>query len=279
MQNRIIGSHLSNWNSAGRLEAIPANHSKKIIDKYSQVIGSIASETFQQLPVSDDGHRKLERIAALIFCNDRFSDRASSVVIAGFGTKQAFPALSSYTVEFKMLGKTKYRLDRERLVDRQKSAMIIPFAYREMVDSFMEGVNPQYRHFIEGYLSELFKSIPSRIVRTIKGASGKEKKEMSERLTKSFGKIYDEFMHTMEDYSREVHVEPVLGVVDTLPKEELAEMAEALVSLTSFKQKMSLDEQTVGGPIDVAVISKGDGFIWIKRKHYFKAEQNPHYFK
>jgi hypothetical protein len=42
---------------------------------------------------------------------------------------------------------------------------------------------------------------------------------------------------------------------------------------------MSLDAETVGGPIDVAVISKGDGFVWIKRKHYFKAELNHQFFK
>ena len=30
-----------------------------------------------------------------------------------------------------------------------------------------------------------------------------------------------------------------------------------------------MSDETVGGPIDVAVVSKGDGFIWIKRKHYF----------
>ena len=32
-------------------------------------------------------------------------------------------------------------------------------------------------------------------------------------------------------------------------------------------------------PIDVAVISKGDGFIWIRRKHYFNAELNPSFFR
>ena len=55
------------------------------------------------------------------------------------------------------------------------------------------------------------------------------------------------------------------------------ELLGALVSLTSFKRKFSLDAETVGGPIDVAVLSKGDGFVWIKRKHYFKAELNPHF--
>lgn len=57
-----------------------------------------------------------------------------------------------------------------------------------------------------------------------------------------------------------------------------AAMAESLVNLTSFKRKMSMDAETVAGPIDVAVISKGDGFIWIKRKHYFERELNPQFF-
>ncbi|MEA1869822.1 MAG: hypothetical protein U9N09_06735 [Euryarchaeota archaeon] len=39
-----------------------------------------------------------------------------------------------------------------------------------------------------------------------------------------------------------------------------------------------MDAETVAGPIDVAVISKGDGFIWIKRKHYFERELNPQFF-
>jgi len=50
------------------------------------------------------------------------------------------------------------------------------------------------------------------------------------------------------------------------------------VNLTSFKRRISLQAETVGGPIDVAVISKGDGFIWIKRKHYFKPELNQAFF-
>jgi hypothetical protein len=66
--------------------------------------------------------------------------------------------------------------------------------------------------------------------------------------------------------------------VANLPKEELAGMAESLVSLTSFKRRVSHDPETVGGPIDVAVISKGDGFIWIKEKHYFDLALNHQFF-
>jgi hypothetical protein len=63
-----------------------------------------------------------------------------------------------------------------------------------------------------------------------------------------------------------------------LPKDELAAMAEALVNLTAFKRRMTDSLETVGGPIDVAVISKGDGLVWVKRKQYFPRELNHHFF-
>ena len=89
----------------------------------------------------------------------------------------------------------------------------------------------------------------------------------------------------LEDYQKELNafrehyfIRPVTRTVSLLPKDELAAMAEALVNLTSFKQRVTIGTETVGGPIDVAVISKGDGFIWIKRKYYFDRQLNPAYF-
>ena len=70
----------------------------------------------------------------------------------------------------------------------------------------------------------------------------------------------------------------VMSMLSFLPKQELAYMAESLVNLTAFKRKVSDDHETVGGPIDVALISKTDGFIWVKRKHYFSPELNHHFF-
>ena len=68
-----------------------------------------------------------------------------------------------------------------------------------------------------------------------------------------------------------------MEVVSALPKHELAEMAETLMSLTSFKRKVTMQTESVVGPIDVAVITKGDGFIRIKRKKYFESEWNPQF--
>ena len=66
-------------------------------------------------------------------------------------------------------------------------------------------------------------------------------------------------------------------MVTMLPKDELPHLAESLVALTSLQRHVSHAAETVGGPIDVALISKGDGLIWIKRKHYFSPELNPQF--
>lgn len=87
-----------------------------------------------------------------------------------------------------------------------------------------------------------------------------------------------EYRKYLKAHIEETHVQPILDAVAALPKEELASMARALVNLTSFKRRVTLDAETVGGPIDVAVISKGDGLIWIDRKHYFDPALNHHFF-
>jgi hypothetical protein len=85
-------------------------------------------------------------------------------------------------------------------------------------------------------------------------------------------------MEQLEKLRNERHLAPIQQAVANMPKDELGHAASRLVSLNWFQKRMSLNDETVGGPVDVAVISKGDGLIWIERKHYFRPELNRHFF-
>jgi hypothetical protein len=97
-------------------------------------------------------------------------------------------------------------------------------------------------------------------------------------LGRTVDALKQEFQQKLSAFVAEHYIAPVLDAVELLPKDQLAVMAETLVALTSFKRKMSRDIESVGGAVDVAVISKGDGLIWTKRKHYFDPSLNPRYF-
>jgi hypothetical protein len=93
-------------------------------------------------------------------------------------------------------------------------------------------------------------------------------------LEQAFDHVSNELRDGVDRVSRNRFAAPIIDTVSALPKHELAEMAEALINLASFRKRVSPDLETVGGPADVAVISKGDGFVWIKRKHRFRSDRN-----
>ena len=112
----------------------------------------------------------------------------------------------------------------------------------------------------------------------LRAIDGKAKRKLSKILFKSSQKMLKEFLGDLNKYKKEEFSDPVLAVVAVLPRDELASMAESLIKLTSFKRRVSMDDETVAGAIDVAVISKSDGFVWINRKRYFDKELNPRFF-
>jgi len=64
-------------------------------------------------------------------------------------------------------------------------------------------------------------------------------------------------------------------VVPAMPLQDAIDLAEFLVDLTIKFSRFSQGAPTVGGPIEIAVISKHEHFKWIRRKHYYSPELNP----
>jgi len=159
------------------------------------------------------------------------------------------------------------------------SASIVAFAQSEMVSLFMNGIDDDYADFVNSFTSQAFTTgYPDTISTALDKYLGKNDKDVVLQKIRDIGKeLSSKLGSAIRQYAKFAHSDLIVEIVNHLPKEELAAMAEALVNLTSFKRHVTRQAETVGGPIDVAVISRGDGFIWIKRKHYFSQQLNPHF--
>lgn len=74
------------------------------------------------------------------------------------------------------------------------------------------------------------------------------------------------------------HCNNALGaqvVTPAMPIQDAIDIAEFLIQTTINYVKYTPGHQTVGGPIEIAAITKHEGFKWIKRKHYYNSAQNP----
>ncbi len=274
------------WKDAEVIPSIPEGFADEIRKKYGGRIREIKKAVFQKLPLTSSSSRQLTEIAVSLFL--KFPDGAqvpntSGAVIAGFGEDDFYPVLEAFLFGGKIEGVVKHK--REKLVEISYSsqAAILPFAQSEMVFTFMDGVDPTYQNVLDRFVGEFCISYPELLLDNIDGVSDEQKRDLRQRLQDLGTSKFNEFIAASASYRQRNHVNPVMNVVRSLPKDELAGMAESLINLTSFKRRVSMEAETVGGPIDVAVISKGDGFIWIKRKHYFESDLNPqflaNYFK
>lgn len=64
-------------------------------------------------------------------------------------------------------------------------------------------------------------------------------------------------------------------VQSAMPIQDAIDLAEFLVETTIKFSRFTVDWATCGGPIEVAAITKHEGFKWTKRKLYFDTKLNP----
>lgn len=183
----------------------------------------------------------------------------TGVVLAGMGESEPFPVLQHYHVGTIAAGRLRFAKFDEARVTREDTSSVVPLAQRGMIDLFYCGIYPTLRDRLGEMMRE-------SLVTALSGKGSRPSAKLLERVEKDF----DEALKKEIDQK---YTQPLVAAVAALPRHELAAMAEALVSLTAFRARMSVEEmETVGGPVDVAVISKGEGFVWVKRKDLVKSQ-------
>ncbi|MGR3914499.1 MAG: hypothetical protein OD918_08275 [Gammaproteobacteria bacterium] len=207
--------------------------------KYGQLIAKERKDVFKNYRLPPKTQCALDNLIFESISRTNFRSMETVIVFAGFGEDEYMPTCIAYAVEGMLeILKEKFRCHHiKEQISPENTAMVWPFAQSAMVHTFLDGISPQ----IESDLKDAL----------IDESFSEKLKEAKENFREPF-------------------------VVESFPKDELVAMAETLVNLTKFRLRVTSQQETVGGPIDVAVITKGDGFVWVKKKQYFPAELNPH---
>ena len=254
------------------------NRSRK---HYLELFKEFQDGVFQSLKIEPATVEKLNDLAIFIHTRAVFSRATSGLVFAGYGESEIYPSVVNLELEGVIRGRLKYRLreDKSRKITSNRDSFIYPFAQEDMVNLFMNGVNSQVLSYMQTALTAFIERVPGLIKDDDLKSEDRSPAEIKDELLLSLRAALGSYYQGFGQHIRTAHITPVMNMVRVLPKDELAAMAEALVNLTAFKRKVTNTLETVGGPVDVAVISKGDGLVWVKRKHYFPPELNASFYK
>ncbi|HEX2076599.1 MAG TPA: hypothetical protein VHG08_02790 [Longimicrobium sp.] len=277
VEDEVIGQAHEGWEKFELAEGLAEEFVTHLKEKHFEALNALIEEVFEDLPLSGIHRDQLLDLAIWVTCKFAKQPRPgeAGIVVAGYGENDVYPSIRSYRVAAVIENHLLYTKDRHHDVSTG-GAVVVPFAQSEMVYTFMEGVEPYYQSTIENELEDVLKQFADTAAKGC-GLQGKARQEFRKKLQAFSEQVRQNFRTKSKQYRREHFALPAISVTAVLPKDELAAMAESLVNLTFFRRRMSMAAETVGGPVDVAVISKGDGFIWIKRKHYFSKELNPHF--
>ena len=202
----------------------------------------------------------------------------TEMVFWGFGDKELFPSYYSYVVSLALDGRIKYSAKSIYEVSNLNNACVEPFAQTDVANTVIRGVDDELRVRFYDYYKSSISTFRDSIL-TVLTSTGAPKELINAMSSIDVDSYTKTFVKGMDQYIQESYIDKLVKTVSYLSKEDLADMAESLVRMTCLKRRITSEEESVGGPVDVAVITKGDGFVWLKRKHYFDAELNPHYFE
>jgi hypothetical protein len=235
----------------------------------------IGPEVFGDLPLVDSAVEFLVELAVDYLLRAR-SGSFSGVAVAGFGSGQLLPALSEAFVDGVLDGRLRWWWGRKQDVAASNAGIVL-FAQDDMGRAFIEGVSPKYELAIEELLRNVIQGYPTVLMDGIEGFPSEARQLIESRHPTIGQDVLTQALGALAQWRKQAFIDELMTIVQGLPKEELAAFAEALVNLTSLRRRLSREAETVGGPVDVAVISKGDGLIWLRRKHYFDPSMNPQY--
>ena len=200
------------------------------------------------------------------------------IVIAGFNKNSHFPSFFHAKAVFNYKGKIKIHNEFSKI--NHMGSFILPIAQKDVIVTFITGIDDKMEEGliinVDGLIENYSNNLKTELNKNLdidKELLKKINREI-DRITANYDKHNLEFTTALYQLKND-NIKPILHSINSLPKEELVEIAESLIKTTSVKRKVSSDIESVGGFIDVAIITKGDGFIWKKRKQFIDPDLNP----
>ena len=270
---KTINKHLKYLEKKGESSLMESIRAQTISTTHWDMVEEPIDDIFPQFTLSQSTRKALHKVFHLSIKSAGFSNGHSSIVVAGFGEDEIFPTLCAMKTDGIVGNKLKSDLFLSAITRDKSPVHIVPFAQSEMVNRFMEGIDPEFLEYLHISLAEQLYLMGRGVLDAHRLANDPRLKALRNVASQQGS----EYFERAKQFRFKKYVYPVMAIMQHLPKEALGNMAEALVNLTSLKRRISQEQETVGGPIDVAVISKGDGFVWIKRKHYIDPALNLHY--
>ena len=192
------------------------------------------------------------------------------LVFAGYGETEPYPSICKCVVTGIKEGKIQYDKGISIISDNQESK-IFAEGQPDIIEAITYGVQTKRIDDICNRLSKLIKKL-------VKLQNQYQNTPNLHLDAIDDGTIRQEVKEVI-DNSKELHFKQLKDLVKGYNLQEMACLAENLIKATELHRKITFQQESVGGLIDLAVITREDGFQWLNRKSWYEPSKGGQYGK
>ena len=217
---------------------------------------------FDDIPRSQAIDEKILEIAQKLLYKAIVSDDDARLAFTGYGEKEIYP--SHVWLDFKgvIADRPRFRHSSEK-VDKDNDSWLRTHAQSEAIHTYIRGYHQSFleegkenlRENAEALLNNIRSKLSTELFLEVEAEIFASRTESIENLSSSFVRN-----------SKNRFVDPFTSTLSGLPSASLGKMAESLIDLQILRQSSQAIQDTVGGEVDVAVITLGNGFQWYRHK-------------
>lgn len=203
----------------------------------------------------------------------QFYEDGTGIVFVGYGSDELFPSLIPIYISGIVDGRIRYTYsrDEEEHIGWDNASAICPFAQCDVMMTVMKGISPAFRKKVDVATGEAVSQTKDRMIEAMK-AAGVDADTIAKVQETDLKEVTDKHGEQIQDFIQTEYVNGLVDTVEAFGVDDMANMAESLISITNLQRHITASEESVGGPVDVAVITKADGFVWVKRKDWSPKE-------
>jgi hypothetical protein len=248
------------------LVCFPQGFGAKVARDYAREIDEVIAYGFGPFGLGKQSVQRLKEIGVFAVVKDLFLEDVTGLVFAGFGADERYPSVVTWFVSAIVGGIAKRSEAGVDKIDGETRSKIRVYADSEVTNAFIRGIDFNLERRFYGGFRMMMHGLVEQVVGAFPHADAATRDGVRERFQRDIVPRYlDAFYRMIADYQQQVFINPILRVLEIAGRKELGETARELVELNVFKKRIMAQKETVGGAIDVAVISREGGFQWLQQ--------------
>ena len=189
------------------------------------------------------------------------------LVFAGYGEDEHYPSICQYEVIGICKSRLQWQLYNSATISDEQESNILTSGQSDIIDAIELGIQndrigairKKFQNLIDDLLTQnmLYDSLKNKI---------------------DYPAIRQEVADLISESERE-HLLKHLEAIKHFDLQKMACLAENLIKATEIHRKITFRQEEVGGLIDLAVITREDGFQWLNRKSWYEPSKGGQYGK